>query len=129
MGIYVQYIYIQKKIVVLASEPVGGRSRATELPCYIFMADLDLFICFMADLSISECFTAALDIICMFHSSSGLLLYVSQLIWIFYLFQGWILRGLWAFIIYVRADLDLSICFRADLDIICFRADLDIITV
>ena len=26
-------IYI-KKIVVLASEPVGGRSRATELPCY-----------------------------------------------------------------------------------------------
>ena len=26
-------IYIYKKIVVLASEPVGGRSRATELPC------------------------------------------------------------------------------------------------
>ena len=25
------YIY---KIVVLASEPVGGRSRATELPCF-----------------------------------------------------------------------------------------------
>ena len=23
-----------KKIVVLASEPVGGRSRATELPCF-----------------------------------------------------------------------------------------------
>ena len=35
MGIYIQYIYIQK-IVVLASEPVGGRSRATELPCYFF---------------------------------------------------------------------------------------------
>ena len=28
-------IYILKKIVVLASEPVGGRSRATELPCFI----------------------------------------------------------------------------------------------
>ena len=27
-------IYIYKKIVVLASEPVGGRSRATELPCF-----------------------------------------------------------------------------------------------
>ena len=27
------YIYIYK-IVVLASEPVGGRSRATELPCF-----------------------------------------------------------------------------------------------
>ena len=25
-------IYVKKKIVVLASEPVGGRSRATELP-------------------------------------------------------------------------------------------------
>ena len=33
MGIYIQYIY---KIVVLASEPVGGRSRATELPCYLY---------------------------------------------------------------------------------------------
>ena len=31
MGIYIQYI--KQKIVVLASEPVGGRSRATELPC------------------------------------------------------------------------------------------------
>ena len=28
-------IYILKQIVVLASEPVGGRSRATELPCYL----------------------------------------------------------------------------------------------
>ena len=26
----------RKKIVVLASEPLGGRSRATELPCFIF---------------------------------------------------------------------------------------------
>ena len=34
VGIYIQYTYI-KKIVVLASEPVGGRSRATELPCCI----------------------------------------------------------------------------------------------
>ena len=32
MGIYIQYIYITK-IVVLVSEPVRGRSRATELPC------------------------------------------------------------------------------------------------
>ena len=33
MGFYIQYIY--NKIVVLASDPVGGRSRATELPCFI----------------------------------------------------------------------------------------------
>ena len=26
-------IYIYNKIVVLASEPVGGRSQVTELPC------------------------------------------------------------------------------------------------
>ena len=32
VGIYIQYIYITK-IVVLVSEPVRGRSRATELPC------------------------------------------------------------------------------------------------
>ena len=32
VGIYVQYI--TQQIVVLASEPVDGRSRATELPCY-----------------------------------------------------------------------------------------------
>ena len=31
-SIYIQYIYITK-IVVLVSEPVRGRSRATELPC------------------------------------------------------------------------------------------------
>ena len=33
-----QYIYIYiyiYKIVVLASEPVGGRSRVTELPCFL----------------------------------------------------------------------------------------------
>ena len=35
MGIYIQYIY-KKKIVVLASEPVGGRSWATELPCIYY---------------------------------------------------------------------------------------------
>ena len=29
-------IYI-KKIVVLASEPVGGRSRVTELPCFLII--------------------------------------------------------------------------------------------
>ena len=34
MGIYIQYIYRKTTIVVLASEPVGGRSRATELPCF-----------------------------------------------------------------------------------------------
>ena len=33
VGIYIQYIYITK-IVVLVSEPVRGRSRATELPCF-----------------------------------------------------------------------------------------------
>ena len=33
MGIYIQYIYITK-IVVFVSEPVRGRSRATELPCF-----------------------------------------------------------------------------------------------
>ena len=40
MGIYIQYRYIyiyiyryMQKNVVLASEPVGGRSRVTELPC------------------------------------------------------------------------------------------------
>ena len=31
VGIYIQYI---TKIVVLVSEPVRGRSRATELPCF-----------------------------------------------------------------------------------------------
>ena len=29
------YIYILYRIVVLASEAVGGRSRATELPCFL----------------------------------------------------------------------------------------------
>ena len=33
-------IYIYKKIVVLASEPVGGRSRATELPCSDFVSQM-----------------------------------------------------------------------------------------
>ena len=33
-NLYPIYIYIYNIIVVLASEPVGGRSRATELPCY-----------------------------------------------------------------------------------------------
>ena len=27
-------IYIKPKIAVFVSEPVGGRSRATELPCF-----------------------------------------------------------------------------------------------
>ena len=30
-------IYILYKIVVLASEPVGGRSRATDLPCFFYI--------------------------------------------------------------------------------------------
>ena len=34
VGIYIQYIYITK-IVVLVSEPVRGRSRVTELPCLL----------------------------------------------------------------------------------------------
>ena len=33
-------IYIFKEIVVLASEPVGGRSRATELPCIISLNEV-----------------------------------------------------------------------------------------
>ena len=37
-------IYIYTKIVVLASEPVGGKSRATKLPCF----DLFLF-CYIFD--------------------------------------------------------------------------------
>ena len=27
----------KKKIMQLASEPVGGRSRATELPCFLYV--------------------------------------------------------------------------------------------
>ena len=37
VGIYIQYIYITK-IVVLVSDPVRGRSRATELPCYLLLS-------------------------------------------------------------------------------------------
>ena len=33
VGIYIKYIGVEKKIVLLASKPVGGRSRVTELPC------------------------------------------------------------------------------------------------
>ena len=52
MGIYIQYIYIYiyiYKIVVLASEPVGGRSRATELPClyWDFMGVSPIFLIFV----------------------------------------------------------------------------------
>ena len=36
VNLYPIYIYIYIN-VVLASEPVGGRFRATELPCYIFV--------------------------------------------------------------------------------------------
>ena len=31
---FLENLVMSKIIVVLASEPVGGRSRATELPCY-----------------------------------------------------------------------------------------------
>ena len=34
--------YLKKMFVVLASEPVGGRSRVTELPCYELTFDLEL---------------------------------------------------------------------------------------
>ena len=37
VGIYIQYI---TKIVVLVSEPVRGRSRATELPCSDFVSQM-----------------------------------------------------------------------------------------
>ena len=40
-NIYPIYIYIYT-IVVLASEPVGGRSRATELPCSLLFLQLHL---------------------------------------------------------------------------------------
>ena len=43
VGIYIQYIYITK-IVVLVSEPVRGRSRATELPCFYHILGLNLNI-------------------------------------------------------------------------------------
>ena len=33
-------IYRKTTIVVLASEPVGGRSRATELPCSDFVSQM-----------------------------------------------------------------------------------------
>ena len=33
-------IYRKTTIVLLASEPVGGRSRATELPCYKFVCSV-----------------------------------------------------------------------------------------
>ena len=52
MGIYIQYIYITK-IVVLVSEPVRGRSRATELPCFDYhsfarrLLASPIFLCFM----------------------------------------------------------------------------------
>ena len=39
VGIYIQYI---TKIVVLVSEPVRGRSRATELPCSHFLHEASL---------------------------------------------------------------------------------------
>ena len=32
------------RIVVLASEPVGGRSQATELPCFMCMYALSLWL-------------------------------------------------------------------------------------
>ena len=35
-NLYPIYTGIKKQIVMLASEPVGGRSRATELPCINF---------------------------------------------------------------------------------------------
>ena len=40
VGIYIQYIYMYiTKIVVLVSEPVRVRSRATALPCYCNIPD------------------------------------------------------------------------------------------
>ena len=41
VGIYIQYIY--KKNVMLASEPVGGRSLVTELPC-LFGATKEFYV-------------------------------------------------------------------------------------
>ena len=37
-------VVVSTKIVVLASEPVGGRSRATELPCYLGYVCINIYI-------------------------------------------------------------------------------------
>ena len=37
-NIYPIYTCIYKNIVALASEPVGGRSRETELPCFYYIS-------------------------------------------------------------------------------------------
>ena len=44
-NLYPIYIY-ETKIVVLASEPVGGRSRVTELPCFILNNTPPIFFVF-----------------------------------------------------------------------------------
>ena len=54
-NLYPIYIYI--KIVVLASEPVGGRSRATELPCCLYATYRCPFVnqlCFSVPLYVSQ---------------------------------------------------------------------------
>ena len=42
MGIYIQYIYNKNCGVIIVSEPVRGRSRATEFPCFPL-----LYICLL----------------------------------------------------------------------------------
>ena len=54
MGIYIQYIYIQKS-VVLASESVGGRSQVTELPCFILFDVLKHDQCIFDIYTICDC--------------------------------------------------------------------------
>ena len=44
--------------MVLASEPVGGRSRATELPCMLVCKRFCMFICEIVVLCITICHCA-----------------------------------------------------------------------
>ena len=37
-------IYIKQKLWCSASEPVGGRSRATELPCFFYILKFKRFL-------------------------------------------------------------------------------------
>ena len=57
-NLYSIYIY-KKQIVVLASEPVGGRYRVTELPCY----DIEHCVAHFGCKSVNIC-NATSDILC-----------------------------------------------------------------
>ena len=48
-------IYIKKQIVVLACEPVGGRSRATELPCSNYFINSEWWVLVVVFYSCGKC--------------------------------------------------------------------------